>query len=249
MIVSFVQTKGGTGKSTLALNTAFSHQIHSKFRSIALVELDPQGSLKNWWTQREEEGLDSGQVSFHHISSTQKEVFQNSIKTIAAHNELIIMDIPGESTGKLHTRFACASSDLVIIPMRTSTNDELAFADNLYPIIREITNIAPKKRKTFYVLPSFIHPQSNTGNVIGYFTDILPSHVECMEVVYPHRSVYENFNRDGMNLKEYALSVEQNKRFACQASRAVADIEEISKNITFLLETNNGGPKKKKKTR
>jgi hypothetical protein len=52
-----------------------------------------------------------------------------------------------------------------------------------------------------------------------------------------------------MNLKEYALSVEQNKRFACQASRAVADIEEISKNITFLLETNNGGPKKKKKTR
>jgi cellulose biosynthesis protein BcsQ len=249
MIVSFVQTKGGTGKSTLALNTAFSGQINNKFKSIALVELDPQGSLKNWWSQREEEGLDSKKVSFHHISSTQKEVFQSSIKSITAHNELIIMDIPGESTGKLHTRFACASSDLVIIPMRTSTNDELAFADNLYPIIREITAVAPKKRNSFFVLPSFTHPQARSGNIIDYFTDILPSHVACMPVVYPHRSVYENFNRDGTNLKEYAISVRQNKRFSSQASRAVADVEEISKQIIFLLEKNNGRPKKKKKTR
>ncbi len=249
MIVSFVQTKGGTGKSTLALNTAFSRQIQKQFQSIALVELDPQGSLKNWWIQREEEGRNTDKVSFHHISSTQKAVFQSSITTIAEHNELIIMDIPGESTGKLHTRFACASSDLVIIPMRTSTNDELAFADNLYPIIREITNIAPEKRKTFHVLPSFTHPQSNNEKIFEYFSDILPSHLQCMGVVYPHRSIYENFNRDGMNLTEYALSVEQNKRNAVQASRAVMDIEKISKNIIDLLERNNGSTKKKKKTR
>jgi cellulose biosynthesis protein BcsQ len=249
MIVSFVQTKGGTGKSTLALNTAFSQKIKNRFKSIALVELDPQGSLKNWWIQREEEGLNAQNVSFHHISSTQKAVFQSGIKTIAAHNELIIMDIPGESTGKLHTRFACAFSDLVIIPMRTSTNDELAFADNLYPIIREITNVAPKKRKAFHVLPAFTHPQSNKNKIIEYFEDVLPKYVGCMKVVYPHRSIYENFNRDGMNLKEYALSVKQNKRYSAQASRAVTDIEDISKNINFLLERNNGSAKKKKKTR
>lgn len=247
MIVSFVQTKGGTGKSTLALNTAFSRHMKKKYKSIALVELDPQGTLKNWWIAREEEGRESENISFHHISSSQKEVFQNGIKTIAAHNELIIMDIPGESTGKLHTRFACACSDLVVIPMRTSTNDELAFADNLYPIIKEIIKVAPKKKKTFHVLPAFTHPQSNKNKLIEYFEEILPDTIGCIHGVYPHRSIYENFNRDGLNLKEYAESVKSNKRYAAQASRAVRDIEEIAESINNLLEKNNGGAKKKKK--
>jgi len=247
MIVSFVQTKGGTGKSTLALNTAFSQYMKKRYKSIALVELDPQGTLKNWWIEREEEGRKSDNVSFHHISSSQKEVFQNGIKTIAAHNELIIMDIPGESTGKLHTRFACACSDLVVIPMRTSTNDELAFADNLYPIIKEIIKVAPKKKKTFHVLPAFTHPQSKKNKLIEYFEEILPNNIGCINGVYPHRSIYENFNRDGLNIKEYAQSVKNNKRYAVQVSRAITDIEEIAESINNLLEKNNDGAKKKKK--
>lgn len=247
MIVSFVQTKGGTGKSTLALNTAFSRYMEKRYKSIALVELDPQGTLKNWWIEREEEGRRAENISFHHISSSQKAVFQNGIKTIAAHNELIIMDIPGESTGKLHTRFACACSDLVVIPMRTSTNDELAFADNLYPLIRGIIKLAPKKKKTFHILPAFTHPQSKKDKIIEYFEEILPNDISCLDGVYPHRSVYENFNRDGLNLKEYAQSVRNNKRYAAQASRAVRDVEEIAESIHHLLEKNHGGSKKKKK--
>jgi cellulose biosynthesis protein BcsQ len=249
MIVSFVQTKGGTGKSTLALNTAFSSHLRKKYKSIALVELDPQGSLKNWWIEREEENRNSGVVSFHHISSTQKEVFQSGIKTISAHNQLIIMDIPGESTGKLHTRFACAFSDLVVIPMRTSTNDELAFADNLYPLLKGILKVAPEKRSAFHVLPAFTHPQANKSRLIDYFEEILPAKIDCLKTVYPHRSVYENFNREGMNLREFSRSVRNNKRNAAQAARAVADIEEIAKTINSLLEKNHGSPKKKKKTR
>jgi chromosome partitioning protein len=116
MVISFVQTKGGTGKSTLALNIAFSKHINKLFRSIALVELDPQGTLRAWWDERTEVGRKIFNVSFHHISSTQKEVFADGIKSISAHNDLIVMDIPGESTGKLHTRFACAVSDMVVIP-------------------------------------------------------------------------------------------------------------------------------------
>jgi len=236
MIISFVQTKGGTGKSTLALNTAFSQYMGKRYKSIALVELDPQGTLKNWWIEREEQGRKPEHVSFHHISSSQKEVFQKGISTIAEHNKLIIMDIPGESTGKLHTRFACACSDLVVIPMRTSTNDELAFADNLYPIIKEIIKVAPKKKNVFHILPSFTHPQSNQDKLLEYYKDILPNNIGCIRSVYPHRSIYENFNRDGSTLKEYARSVENNKRYSAQALRAVMDMEEIAKSIHHLLD-------------
>jgi chromosome partitioning protein len=95
MIISFEQTKGGTGKSTLAVNTTFSKAFHDKFKSIALVELDPQGTLKNWWQERTEENRNSDNVSFHHISSTQKEVIQDGIKNIATHNDILVLDIPG----------------------------------------------------------------------------------------------------------------------------------------------------------
>ena len=237
MIISYVQTKGGTGKSTLALNTAFSRHLGRKFKSIALVELDPQGTLKNWWSERTETGKKAGNVSFHHISSTQKEVFQDGIQSIAAHNQIIIMDIPGESTGKLHTRFACAVSDLVIIPMRTSTNDETAFADNLYPIIKDIIKVEPAKKNAFYVLPTFTHPQSKKRSVVEYFEDILPKNVACLPAIYPTKSVYENFNREGFNLHDFAQQAKNNKRTSRQARSALNDIEEIAKTITHILET------------
>ncbi len=236
MIISYVQTKGGTGKSTLALNTAFSRHLAGRFKSIALVELDPQGTLKNWWSERTELARDTGRVSFHHISSTQKEVFQDGIQSIAAHNQFIVMDIPGESTGKLHTRFACAVSDLVIIPMRTSTNDETAFADNLYPIIKDIIKVEPKKKNAFFVLPAFTYPQSKKQSIIDYFQDILPPNVSCMPAIYPHRSVYENFNREGSNLHEYARQVQNNKRYSRQALCAIEDVEDIAQTITRMWE-------------
>jgi cellulose biosynthesis protein BcsQ len=236
MIISYVQTKGGTGKSTLALNTVFSRHIGRTFDTIALVELDPQGTLRNWWAERTELGRNTGKVSFHHISSTQKEVFQDGIQSIAAHNKFIVMDIPGESTGKLHTRFACAVSDLVIIPMRTSTNDETAFADNLYPIIKEIIKVEPKKKNSFYVLPTFTHPQSKMQTLMEYFEDILPPNVSCLPAVYPNRSIYENFNREGSNLYEFARQTKNNKRQSKQAASALKDIEEIAKTIIRMAE-------------
>lgn len=236
MIVSFVQTKGGTGKSTLSMNSAFSRNVSTRFSSIALVELDPQGTLQSWWKSRNEEGREAGNISFHHISSTQKEVIQDGITSIAQHNELLILDIPGESTSRLHTKFACAFSDRVVIPMRTSTNDESAFKDNLLPVIKEIIKVTPEKKGRFTILPSFTNAQSNKDKIIEYFQDVLPDYVQCLPVVFPARSIYENFNRDGMNLIEFMESLKKNKRAYAQALKAVEDIEEISAAIFNFTE-------------
>ncbi|MCB1190799.1 MAG: ParA family protein [Leptospiraceae bacterium] len=229
MIISFVQTKGGTGKSTLAMNISFSEIIKNSFGTIALVELDPQGTLRSWWQEREETNRPEQNVSFHHISSTQKEVIQEGIKSIATHNELLILDIPGESVGKLHTKFACAISDLVIIPMRTSTNDESAFATNLLPIIREIVKSYPDKIGNFCVLPSYVHSQANRQKIINYFRDILPEYVKCLPTIYPFRAIYENFNRDGMNIYEFIESIKKNKKLNLIANKTINDIEDIAK--------------------
>ncbi|MEM7181397.1 MAG: ParA family protein [Spirochaetota bacterium] len=240
MILSFVQTKGGTGKSTLAMNTVFTKAVLNHFDSIALVELDPQGTLKNWWAEREENQLENSKVSFHHISSTQREVIQEGIKSIAVHNQLVVLDTPGESTSKLHTRFACAFSDIVVFPMRISNNDESAFADNLLPIMKEIIKNHPEKKGAYFVLPSFTNPQTKKTRILDYFVDILPDYVGCVDAVYPSRGLYENFNREGMNLYDYTDSVKSNKKLLQQAEKANQDMEIIAEKIIQIMEHGHG---------
>src|ERR1051326_38305 len=49
-IISLVSLKGGVGKSTLAAARAVRAAKESK--RVAMVDLDPQGSLDAWWKRR-----------------------------------------------------------------------------------------------------------------------------------------------------------------------------------------------------
>jgi hypothetical protein len=86
------------------------------------------------------------------------------------------------------------------------------------------------------VLPSFTHPKANTKTIADYFSAILPPNVECLNITYPDRTVYENFNREGNTLGEYSLSVSTNKRHYKQTVMAMHDMEEVAKTITTLME-------------
>lgn len=234
MIIAFVQTKGGTGKSTLAQTIAFSRRINKVFKSIVLVEMDPQKSLSRWWQRRQENGLRSQRVRFTHISSTDRNLIQETLETLEDQNELLILDVPGEGVGKFHTQFACAVADLVLIPMRTSTNDEEAFTDNLLPLIDKMITIDSDARDVFYVIPSFTHPLVNRGKVFEYFNGILPDYIHCLAATFSFGSVFENFSRGGSNLFEYAASVKANQKLYDQARKAILEIESIAGMILQL---------------
>lgn len=231
MIIAFVQTKGGTGKSTLALNVTFSKTIRNAFPSISLVELDPQGTLRKWWSRRDAGKSAYGNIGFHHISSESKDEILEEIETLEEKNELLILDVPGESIGKFHTKFACAVADMVLIPMRTSTNDEEAFEDNLLPIINKITEVDKESRDVFYIVPSFTHPLANKEKIFAYFKEIMPDYIHCINAVFSFGSVFENFSRGGNNLFEYARSVKSNLKQYEQAKKAINEVELIAKEI------------------
>ncbi|MEZ4602166.1 MAG: hypothetical protein R2861_01770 [Desulfobacterales bacterium] len=77
------------------------------------------------------------------------------------------------------------------------------------------------------MLPVFVHPLQNWQNCFDYFADVLPHQVACSPVVFPARSVYENYNRKGLNLNEYAKLVESNKKLTKQVKKP----SKISKNM------------------
>jgi len=234
MIIAFVQTKGGTGKSTLAQNIAFSKRMGKTFGSISIVEMDPQKTIYKWWQRRKENGHRTSNVNFTHISSTKKDIILEELEELESNNDFLILDVPGESIGKFHTQFACAVADLVLIPMRTSTNDEEAFEDNLLPIINRIIEVDRESRNVFYVVPSFTHPLVNRQNIIEYFYGILPDYVQCLNATFSFGTVFENYSRSGNNLFEYAQSVKTNQKLYEQARKAIIEIEKIAEAILNL---------------
>jgi len=226
LIIALVQTKGGTGKTTLARGLAYSKAFHKKFNSICLVELDPQGSLKTWYTQRQELNLEV-EINFAHLAKTEIKEIEKQLIHLSSDNDLIILDVAGESVGGFMTKFAIILSDITLFPMRSSTDDEQSFSDNLYPIIQETFNEETKN----YIIPTFVHPQTKVETIKNYFDEIKPDQVECLNNFLPYRSVFENYSRDGMNQYDYAKLVKNNLRHYNQAKKAIKDIENIANAI------------------
>lgn len=231
MIIAFVQTKGGTGKSTLAQNIAFSRKMGRTFNRISIVEMDPQKTINKWWNRRRDNGFRMGRVGFQHISSTERHVILGELEELEKNNELLVLDVPGEGISKFHTQFACAIADRVLIPMRTSTNDEEAFLDNMLPMLSRIVEVDPESRDNFYIVPSFTHPLANRKKVIDYFHQMLPDYVHCLNTTFSFGSVFENYSRGGANLFDYAASVKPNLKLFGQAKKAIIEIEAIAEAI------------------
>jgi len=224
MIISLVQTKGGTGKTTLARGLAYSKAFQKHFGTICLIELDPQGSLEAWHTQRKESGF-TNTVDFVHLANAEIQEIEEKLIQLTAQNELLILDVAGESVGRFMTKFAIALSDIVLFPMRSSTDDGQSFSDNLYPIIQE--NFNPKS--DYYIIPTFVHPQTKPSTIEAYFNEIKPDEVNCLSAFLPHRSVFENYSREGMNQYDYKKLVRNNAKNYDQAKKAINDIENIAK--------------------
>ncbi|MBB5349576.1 ParA family protein [Desulfoprunum benzoelyticum] len=230
-IFSFVQTKGGTGKTTLSQGVACSKTFAKAFGKVALVEIDPQGTLADWIGERIANKRALKNVAFHQLVGLDLGVLTSKLEKIVEENTAVILDVPGESVGGFATKLALNLSDLVFIPMRTSTNDEASFGRNLWPVIQESLR---ENKAAFHIVPTFIHPQTNTKNIQEYFRGIMPEQIDCLGSVLPFRSVFENFSREGMTLAEYSASVKGNNRLHAQAKKAEIDMETIAQEIVKL---------------
>jgi cellulose biosynthesis protein BcsQ len=231
MIISLIQTKGGTGKTTVAQCLAYSNAFKKTFDSICLFELDPQGTLNAWHQERQSSGIQDKNINFVSLPNADQTILEDKLFHLAEENDVIIFDVPGESVGRFPTKLAAALSTIALIPMRSSTNDEQSFTDNIYPIISNLINDDPEKKNVFYILPTFVHPQTKIATVQSYFKEVMPENVGCLDNFLPTRSVYENFSREGLILQEYAKMIKNNSRQYDQAKKAIADIEKIAKTV------------------
>lgn len=126
MIISFVNQKGGVGKTTLSLCTAF--ELNKKKR-VLVVDADPQGSIMGWSDIRDKplpKGLS--------IASMAKKTIHRDLASLAEGFEHVVIDTPPRMTDI--TRSAIMASNLIVIPCTPSPYDVWATKETL-DLIRE----------------------------------------------------------------------------------------------------------------
>ena len=111
MIISFVNQKGGVGKTTTAINLASS--LTRRQHRVVLIDADPQGSAVKW------HGVENNQAFgiLHRPGALQKA----EIERYTAANDYVIIDAPPALSDI--TKAILAVSNLAVVPVSPSSLD------------------------------------------------------------------------------------------------------------------------------
>ena len=115
-IVAVLNQKGGSGKTTLAINLA--HALQQDGESVLLVDADPQGSTRDWHE------ANGGAVL--PVVGLDRETLARDLKVVGSYDWVIIDGAP--QIAKL-SAVAVKVADLVLIPVQPSPFDVWACAD------------------------------------------------------------------------------------------------------------------------
>lgn len=113
-VIALAQQKGGSGKTTLAVNLAVAFARRGE--SVALLDTDPQGSLGRWFMTRRERG-DPGMA----FSTASAWGVGYECEKLRAEHDWVIVDTPPKVDADL--RPALRESSLVVVPVAMSQVD------------------------------------------------------------------------------------------------------------------------------
>ena len=111
MIISFVNQKGGVGKTTSAINIAAS--LKRRNYKIGFVDADPQGSATHWHSVEDNNAFEV----LHHPEPISK----SEIDALSQNYDYLVIDAP-PAFGDI-TKSILAVTDLSIIPLSPSSLD------------------------------------------------------------------------------------------------------------------------------
>ncbi len=123
-IITVAQQKGGSGKTTVAVNLATA--FLEKGKSVALLDTDPQGSLGKWFMMRAEKFGDNPDL---HFSTATAWGISYELRSLSKVADIVIVDTPPKADSDL--RPALREADLILVPLSASHVDLWATQDVL----------------------------------------------------------------------------------------------------------------------
>lgn len=128
-VITVAQQKGGSGKTTLAINLAVEFSRQGK--KIALLDTDPQGSLGRWFLTRRDRLGDPGMD----LSTASAWGVSYECEKLRRTHDVVIVDTPPKVDADL--RPALREADLILVPVASSHVDLWATDGVLDLVARE----------------------------------------------------------------------------------------------------------------
>lgn len=139
MIISILNQKGGTGKTTIAVNIAREYTLRNK--KTLLVDSDSQGSALRWHEKSNGELID---LTCLPVTTMHKDV----LKFKNRYERIIIDGVPSISN---LTACAVIAANLILIPVQPSPYDVWATED-LVKVIKERIEITDGRTKAAFII-------------------------------------------------------------------------------------------------
>ena len=165
-IITIAQQKGGSGKTTLAAHLAVAWSQVRGTR-VAILDVDPQGSLGEWFEKREERLAEAADaITFRTASGWGS---RREARSLARDHDLVVIDTPPKSDRD--GRPAIEIADLVAVPVQPSPVDLWATEPTLdmaasekTPAILVLNRVPPRARLTEEMAEALTEFGANTSS-------------------------------------------------------------------------------------
>ena len=144
-ILALASQKGGSGKTTLSGHLAVQAQ-RAGAGPVVLIDIDPQGSLADWWNERTDDFPAFAQTTVARLASDLELLRQQGFK-------LAVIDTPPAITMAIQSVISVA--ELIVVPTRPSPHDLRAVGATVdlceragKPLIFVVNAATPKARIT-----------------------------------------------------------------------------------------------------
>ncbi len=190
-VLAIASRKGGSGKTTLTGHLAVEAERQGA-GPVAVMDIDPQGSLADWWNEREAET-----PAF--VNTTLETLPDDIARLRESGVRLLIIDTPPAITRAI--RDVIAVSDLVLVPTRPSPHDLRAVAatvaiieDMGKPLVFALNGATPRARITNEAIVALSQHGPLAPSIIHQRVDFASSMIDgrtVMEVATADRAVEE----------------------------------------------------------
>ena len=200
MVITICNEKGGSGKSTMAVNLAFRF---AKDYNLLLIDTDSQRSIEAFTTIRADNNVESTFTTATKLGSA----LMQEIKLLKEQYELVLIDTGGRDSKE--TRQALILSNVVIVPCIASQFD-IAVLDKMISILLEVKMTINPDLKVFFVLSrattNLFLSQKNTS-LRDYLSENLKeneagSDFILLNSVLHEREAYKNAVIEGLSIFE-----------------------------------------------
>jgi len=190
-VLALASQKGGSGKTTLSGHLAVQAE-RAGAGPVVLIDIDPQGSLADWWNEREAEAPAFAATTVARLPTDLETLRQQGFK-------LAVIDTPPAITVAIQS--VISVSELIIVPTRPSPHDLRAVGATVdlceragKPLIFVVNAGTPKAKITSEAAIALSQHGTVAPVIVHQRTDFAASMIDgrtVMEVNPEGRSAHE----------------------------------------------------------